>query len=70
MCVRVGCKRECDELTKMYCIDRLTKEQAQLKQRIGNSCKRCHEIMVRARQNKRWKKLCTSCGEVYPWKTN
>lgn len=63
-CYRRDCREECDDLKKMYCLYRRTKEQQELIETIRgwHYCHKCGEITVKARYKGEIIDLCTTCG--------
>ena len=53
---------ECDDLVKGSCLRRLTKEQHELKKKLGNTCS-CGSLMIEAKRGGEETKICFSCGK-------
>ena len=65
MCVREEiCGLECDEIRKITCMDRVTKEQAKIYRLIETRCNNCYSRTVKARYNKKETRLCTTCNNI------
>lgn len=68
-CYRFNCVDNCDDLKKLYCLRRLTKEQYKLIKEVNKDTSLCHicgNKMIRARyyvKKDRYFKisLCTNC---------
>lgn len=64
MCYRTGCKETCDDMKKMYCIMKITKEQRDfMRKALGTEyCNICGQDKVKARYKGTEIDLCTECG--------
>jgi ribosomal protein L37AE/L43A len=61
-CYRTNCK--CDDIKKMYCLFKLSKEQQRLMKKIrkNNYCDECGSTTVKAKYKNKYINLCTECG--------
>ena len=61
-CYNFKCTEDCDDFKIRYCINKINKEQFELRKEIG--CSKCGSIEVKARKNKQNIFLCTVCGSI------
>ena len=70
-CYVDNCKEKefCDNLKKGSCLRKLTKEQYELKKKLGNTCS-CGSLMIEAKRAGEETKICFSCGKGAERKTS